>query len=490
MAQHNSPSSSPKETSIPMSVNETGARNGDAEDRALMRKVDRHLLPILTLLYLLSFLDRANIGNAKLDGLTTDIGVTGANYNTALALYFVGYVIWEVPANIVLKRFNPKVWLPTLTLAWGIVSICQGFVKNQAGLFAVRFFLGTAEAGLFPGVIYVFSVYYRRRERHWRVALFFGGAAIAGAFGGILAWAIGKMHGVGGRPGWAWIFILEGILTVIVAVAAYWLVPNWPERASFLTESEKARLIARSKHDSAGVSEEFKWKYVREALADHLVWAYAFLFHGFAFVLYSLSLFLPTIIAGLGYASWEAQLLTVPPYALSAICIGVAAWLASVYNRRAVFIIGSAITGIIGYILLLATHTAGRQYVGVHLACAGVYTGNALLLSWPGENVAPQTKRAVAVAMQISIGDLGAIAGVLIYRPEWSANRFRKPHIISIGYLVFALAVTVWLWAWMERENKRRDKLTTKNEKESVRELDAEEKVDQGDRYIGWRYHT
>ncbi|CEL62758.1 putative transporter C1002,16c OS=Schizosaccharomyces pombe (strain 972 / ATCC 24843) GN=SPAC1002.16c PE=3 SV=1 [Rhizoctonia solani AG-1 IB] len=406
------------------------------------------------------------------------------------ALYFVGYVIWEVPANIVLKRFNPKVWLPTLTLAWGIVSICQGFVKNQAGLFAVRFFLGTAEAGLFPGVIYVFSVYYRRRERHWRVALFFGGAAIAGAFGGILAWAIGKMHGVGGRPGWAWIFILEGILTVIVAVAAYWLVPNWPERASFLTESEKARLIARSKHDSAGVSEEFKWKYVREALADHLVWAYAFLFHGFAFVLYSLSLFLPTIIAGLGYASWEAQLLTVPPYALSAICIGVAAWLASVYNRRAVFIIGSAITGIIGYILLLATHTAGRQYVGVHLACAGVYTGNALLLSWPGENVAPQTKRAVAVAMQISIGDLGAIAGVLIYRPEWSANRFRKPHIISIGYLVFALAVTVWLWAWMERENKRRDKLTTKNEKESVRELDAEEKVDQGDRYIGWRYHT
>ncbi|KAJ1303150.1 hypothetical protein OPQ81_011351 [Rhizoctonia solani] len=466
-----------------LSVADDSFRNSkDAEDRALMRKVDWHLLPILTSLYLLSFLDRANIGNAKLDGLTTDIGVNGANYNTALALYFVGYVLWEVPANIMLKRFNPKFWLPTLTLAWGIVSICQGFVKSQAGLFLVRFFLGTAEAGLFPGVIYVFSVYYRRRERHWRVAVFFGGAAVSGAFGGILAWAIGKMNGVGGRPGWAWIFIIEGLLTVFVALGAYWLVPNWPDRASFLTNEERAKLILRSKHDSAGASEQFKWEYVKHALTDHLVWAYAFLFHGFAFVLYSLSLFLPTIIAGLGYASWEAQLLTVPPYAFSAICIGITAWLASVYNRRAIFIAGSAVIGILGYILLLVTHTAGRQYVGVHLACAGVYTGNALLLSWPGENVAPQTKRAVAVAMQISIGDLGAIAGVLIYRPEWSANKFRKPHIISIGYLAFALAVTAWLWVWMARENKRRDGLMEQNEKEPEMDLTTEEMVDQGDR--------
>ncbi|CUA75441.1 Putative metabolite transport protein NicT [Rhizoctonia solani] len=282
MAPINSAPNLQKGTPSPSMAEERLSNNDDIEDRALMRKVDWHLLPILTLLYLLSFLDRANIGNAKLDGLTMDIGVQGANYNTALALYFVGYVLWEVPANIVLKRFNPKIWLPTLALAWGIVSVCQGFVKNQAGLFAVRFFLGTAEAGLFPGVIYVFSVYYKRRERHWRVAVFLGGAAVSGAFGGILAWAIGKMDGVGGRPGWAWIFILEGLLIVVIAIAAYWLVPNWPDQASFLTQDERVRLIARSKNDSAGTSERFDWKYVIQALSDHLVWAYAFLFHGFA----------------------------------------------------------------------------------------------------------------------------------------------------------------------------------------------------------------
>ncbi|KAG9122129.1 Glycoside hydrolase 2 (Mannanase, beta-galactosidase), partial [Ceratobasidium sp. 392] len=434
MASNNSPPLDRK-PELDSPDNESLRESHDVNDRALLRKIDWHLLPILTLLYLLSFLDRANIGNAKLDGLTTDIHVAGAHYNTALALYFVGYVLWEVPANIVLKKFNPKVWLPTLTLAWGIVSTCQGFITNRAGLelwgprFAIRFFLGTAEAGLFPGVIYVFSVYYRRRERHWRVAVFFGGAAVSGAFGGILAWAISKMRGVGGKPGWAWIFILEGLLTIIVAVISYWIVPDWPERAAFLTPEERARLIERSKYDSAGVTEAFKWKYVVQALGDHLVWGYALLFHGFAFVLYSLSLFLPTIIAGLGYASWEAQLLTVPPYALSAISIGVTVWLASVYNRRAIFIAGAAVIAIIGYILLLATNSAGRQYVGVHFACAGVYTGNALLLSWPGENVASQTKRAVAVAMQISIGDLGVLDSVAVsnFGPALDFDRLREP---------------------------------------------------------------
>lgn len=249
-----------------------------------------------------------------------------------------------------LKRFDPQIWLPTLTLFWGIVSICQGLVTNKAGLFGIRFrgqiihfffkghvpdrsflllVLGVSEAGLFPGVIYLFSVYYRRHERSWRVAIFFGGAALAGAFGGILAYAIGKMHGVGGRTGWQWyepsilsehsgftlwfsrIFILEGILTVAISLLAYFIVPTWSHRAKFvrclhykyckmahivllqLTEAEKKRLFQRLNADSdAALIERFKWVYVRQALTDHLVWAYAFLFHGFAFVLYSLSLFL------------------------------------------------------------------------------------------------------------------------------------------------------------------------------------------------------
>ncbi|KAF7298948.1 hypothetical protein MIND_00842900 [Mycena indigotica] len=491
-------------------------------DDALVRKVDLRLIPILTLLYLLSFLDRTNIGNAKTCMLRLPSALNlwsfyhthrHQSYNTALALYFVAYVLFEVPANvrrlrlnllllsdylkIVLKRFDPQIWLPTLTLVWGIVSICQGLVKNQAGLFGIRFLLGVTEAGLFPGVIYVFSVYYRRRERSMRVSIFFGGAALAGAFGGILAFAIGKMEGVGGRKGWEWIFIIEGVITVAVSLfvlllrpvlqlksdrLAYFIVPTWSHRATFLTEEERARLLARLKTDSdASREEKFEWSFVAQAFKDHLVWGYALLFHGFAFVLYSLSLFLPSIIAGLGFASWEAQLMTVPPNALASLSIWATVWASSRVNLRAPFIIGAALVAIIGYIVVLTGPTPGAQYVGVHFAAAGVYTGNALLLSWPGENVSGQTKRAVAVAMQITIGDIGAIAGVLVYRPDLSAHRFRKPHIIAIGYLLFAILVAAYLFTWMSRENKRRDALDEKEESE-------EEATKLGDRSVKYRY--
>ncbi|KAF7299548.1 hypothetical protein HMN09_00960000 [Mycena chlorophos] len=485
-------------------------------DRALVRKIDFRLIPILTLLYLLSFLDRTNIGNAKLLGLTTDLHVAAPasslhsfkakltrrqQYNTALALYFCSYVIFEVPANIILKRFDPQIWLPTLTLVWGIVSVAQGLVKNQAGLFGIRSLLGATEAGLFPGVIYVFSVYYRRQERSWRVSIFFGGAALAGAFGGILAYGIGKMDGVGGRSGWAWIFIIEGVITVAISLLAYFIVPTWSHRAKFLTEEERSRLLERLKTDSdASREEKFEWAFVRQAFTDPLVWGYALLFHGFAFVLYSLSLFLPTIIAGLGFASWQAQLLTVPPNALAALSIWSTVWVTSKLNLRAPFIIGAAFVAIIGYIVVITAPTAGGQYVGVHLAAAGVYTGNALLLSWPGENVSGQTKRAVAVALQITVGDIGAISGqvsrsslppnpfnaspllsVLVYRPSLAGHRYRKPHLVAIGYLLFAVVVTSYLWFQMSHENKRRDALEDEEERE-------EDSVRLGDRSINYRY--
>ncbi|KAF8798941.1 MFS general substrate transporter [Phlegmacium glaucopus] len=460
------------------------------EDKRLVRKIDFHLIPILTLLYLLSFLDRSNIGNARIIGLTTDLHVSAPAYNTALAMYFVAYVIFEVPANVrpILKRFNPQYWLPSLTLCWGLITIFQGLIRNQAGLLGIRFLLGMTEAGLFPGTIYLFSVYYRRHERSLRVAIFFGGAALAGAFGGILAYVIGKMDGIGGRKGWQWIFILEGILTVVLSLVAYFIVPTWSHKAEFLTPSEKERLFERLNADSdAALIERFEWIYVRQALTDHLVWGYAFLFHGFAFVLYSLSLFLPSIIAQLGFQSWQAQLLTVPPNTLAAISIWTTVWLSSKVNRRAPFIIGAAGVAIIGYIVLLTTKTAGAQYFGVHLANAGVYTGNALLLSWPGENVSAQTKRAVAVAMQITIGDIGAIAGVLIYRPNLSGHQFRKPHIIAIGYLLFSVLVAIYLSTWMNRENKRRDGLLSEGEKIEPSNT-PEERQRLGDRDLHYRY--
>ncbi|GAA6014330.1 hypothetical protein JCM10207_005423 [Rhodosporidiobolus poonsookiae] len=464
------------------------------EERKVVRKVDWALLPGLTFLYLLSFLDRSNIGNAKLFNMLDDIGLASypASYNTSLALYFLGYVLFEIPANIVLKRFNPKIWLPTLTIAWGVTATLQGLIRNEPGFYAARFFMGVAEAGLFPGCIYVFSMFYRRNERHWRVAVFFGGAALAGSAGGILAWGIGHIHG-GGLPNWAWIFVLEGIFTVLVGVTAYWWVPSYPREAKFLTERERAILLARLRADGDSADDEpFSWHGVVQALKDPLVMAYGWLFHGFAFPLYSLSLFLPTIIAQLGYASWKAQLLTIPVYSCAFFGIIFFAWASHRINQRGSLIILNGAIAVVGYVVLMTTHTAGARYTGAFIAVLGIYCANgqrlflsplasslvltALLLSWPSENVSPQTKRATASANQIFVGDIGAIVGVLVYRPNLNANFFRLPHGIAILYTAFGMLVAAVLWLVMRRANQTGNSSRAKNSDE------------RGDRAPGYKF--
>ena len=159
-------------------------------------------------MYLLAFLDRTNIANAAIFGLQKDLKLTGNQYNTALTMFFVPYIAFEIPSNIILKRLKPHVWLSGCMFVFGLVTICQGLVKNWSGLLATRFFLGLAETGMFPGSFYLIGMWYKRSEAQKRYSFFFGSTSLAGAFGGLLASAIGKMNGMRGYLGWRWIFIL------------------------------------------------------------------------------------------------------------------------------------------------------------------------------------------------------------------------------------------------------------------------------------------
>ena len=176
--------------------------------RRLITKIDLRVIPVLSLLYLLAFLDRTNIANAAVFGLQKDLGLTGTQYNTALTIFFVPYVVFEIPSNIILKKLKPHVWLSLCMFGFGLVTICQGLVTNWSGLLATRFFLGLTETGMFPGSFYLIGMWYKRSEAQKRYSFFFGSTSLAGAFGGLLASAIGKMNGMRGYLGWRWIFIL------------------------------------------------------------------------------------------------------------------------------------------------------------------------------------------------------------------------------------------------------------------------------------------
>ncbi|KAK3902152.1 major facilitator superfamily domain-containing protein [Staphylotrichum tortipilum] len=457
--------SKPKDESDPVSGSETDEIDDDGvNEKALLRKIDWRLLPAVGILYLLSFLDRSNVGNARIEGLTDDLHMTGNQYLTGLTLYFIGYVIFEVPCNIILKRTTPRFWLPTLTILWGIVATLMGVVQNLSGFFAARFFLGVSESGLFPGVVYYFSMWYQRRERQFRISLFFGAAALAGSFGGILAYGISHMAGVVWENGWRWIFILEGIATVVVAIGAYWFIHNYPETAEFLSDKERRFIRRRLAADSDATHDErFTWGNVVKALRDPKCWLYGLSFHTMSLPLYTFSLFLPTIIKDLGYKAASAQLLTIPPYAFAFITTIVVATISERIGHRALPLIGSALFAAIGYIILLSNKNPvarpGVSYLGTFFAAGGIYPATALALSWPAINVSGQTKRAVANAMQISIGNLGAVLGTQLYRST-DGPRYFVGHSFALAYLVGEVVVSSVLYFLLKRENKRRDAIT------------------------------
>ncbi|THC97914.1 hypothetical protein EYZ11_002612 [Aspergillus tanneri] len=429
-------------------------------EKALLRKLDLRLLPPLTVLYLLSFLDRSNVGNARLEGLTTDINMTGNQYLTGLTLYFIGYVLFEIPCNIVLKKTTPRIWLPTLTLIWGIVATLLGVVQNYAGYLTSRtgpsetLALGIAESGLFPGVVFYLSMWYKRNERHYRVALFFSAASLAGAFGGILAWV--RRHG-------------EGLVTVVTSVIAYIWVYNYPSTAEFLSKKEREYIQFRLKNDNDSMRDEkFTWSAVADAFKDHK----------------------PTIIKELGYTAAEAQLLSVPPYAVAFIFTVTVAIFSERTQIRAPFIMGSSSLACIGYILLLTDHRPGISYLGTIFAAAGIYPAVAIVLSWPANNVSGQTKRAIANAMQISIGNLGAVLGTQLYRTEMSP-RYYVGHGFSLGYLLANILVVGILWKVLKWENAEKAQV---REREGLQALmgdigDVEDDF-RGDKDPRWIFQT
>jgi len=265
---------------------------------------------------------------------------------------------------------------------------------------------------------------------------------------------------------------------------------NYPDTAKFLSPKERTFIQARLAADSDSTrNEAFTWENVNKALKDPKCWLYGLAFHTMSLPLYTLSLFLPSIITALGYTAANAQLLTIPPYALATILTIASAYFSERYQRRAPFALASTTLAIIGYIILISnknpTKHPGVSYVGTFFAAAGIYPSTALALAWPANNVSGQTKRAVAGAMQISIGNLGAVLGTQLYRPK-TAPRYLLGHGFALGYLVANLVVTGAIWFVLSRENKRRDDTGVKGGFENVGEAETWE----GDDDLRWRFST
>ncbi|OAP60193.1 hypothetical protein AYL99_05195 [Fonsecaea erecta] len=456
------------------------------EEINVRKKTDYVLLPVLCLMLNVAYLDRTNIGNARIQGMEKDLNMKGTDYNIALFMFFIPYLLLDVPANILMRRFRPSRYLGTLMFFWGIVTIGEGVTQSYAGLVVCRVILGALEAGYFPGAIYLLAMYYTRYELHARMNIYYSAALLSTAFGGLLAYAIGHMENVGGYGAWRWIFILEGLLTVIVAIFSFFALPDWPEQAKHLNEKEKAVLLAKLARDTKDyVENKSTMQVLKECLLDPKVYFSAFMYFGTAVTGSSSSYFLPTILKELGWTSLKAQYMSIP--------VWMTAWVASVIvgfgsdwmNHRWAFSVGPLTVAVIGYILLLCQDhiSVGVKYFALFLIITGVWSAITLSLTWLNNNIMGKRRRGVATAILLAVGNCGSILGSNVYLSS-EAPKYPTGYAVSLSSTILCqLAATGFLiYAWYENKQK------ASGARDHLLALPMEEQAALGDKHPEYRY--
>ncbi|KAL4794351.1 histidine phosphatase superfamily [Aspergillus venezuelensis] len=479
-----------KETRVPETDSSSDISAIDAKaEKKLIRKMDYYILPFVVLLYLFSFLDRVNIGNARLYGLEEDLGLEGDQYQVAVSILFVTYCLFEVPSNLVIKKLTPSRYIAAISVIWGIIATLTGIVQGYGGLIACRLLLGVVEAGLFPGLMTYLTMFYSKRELALRTGYLFSSAALAGACGGLLAYGIGFMDGVAGLKGWRWIMIIEGMPTVLIGVATWFLLADDPETAYYLNSEERALVVkCRSRHfGSTASAQKFHWADVKEGAMDWRIYAFCIAQFGVDTMLYGYSTFLPTIINGLGdWSTPEVQALTIPCYALGAIAYLIVAWLSDRTQRRAIFTCIFAAISVVGYGVLISDSGSGVHYFGALLVALGLYVAVGLPLAWLPTTLPRYGKRTFATGLQLTFGNVSGVMSPFLYKTT-EGPRYVRGNAVTLGLVGFAGIVYGLMWVYYEWKNKQRDQGLEDAKIEGMSDEQIEEMGDMSPRFRdGW----
>ncbi|TFY76493.1 hypothetical protein EWM64_g7519 [Hericium alpestre] len=454
-------------------------------ERRLVRKLDMRILPIACLMYLFAYLDRSNLGNARLQGLPRDTlggDPTGKKFDWVNSAFFFSYILCQVPGTILAKLFQPRLWLGSAALGWGICSTLMSTGFNETGLIVCRVGLGVFEACFGPGIPLYFSLFYTRNEVGLRVAYWFGFAAVAGAFGGLIAF--GVQHAELPFSNWRLLFIVEGIPSVLLGLCALVLLPGRPEMSSLFNEDERKLALERA---NRGTSYDNGYminkSHILDTFKDWRVYMAGVIYFGANAALASTSAFLPTIIQTFGFTNARAQLLTVPPYAVCAVVITATSWYSDRLQSRGFFIVVTSAIGGIGYLLLLAVeHNVHVRYFATFCIVAGTYTTIGLVIAWFAHNLGSETKRATGTPMYMAIGQCGSVLGSHLF-PATEGPRYIKGFAVCMALEFLGSVCALILSIHYRYENARKDRVYGKQNVDAT--VDTSELAD---RAPGFRY--
>jgi len=378
------------------------------EQWRVYNKIAWRLMPFLLLLYIISFLDRVNVGFSKLQ-MSADIGLSDAAYGIGAGIFFLGYCLCEIPSNLLLQRYGAKFWIARIMVVWGVISTAMMFVQTPWQFYGMRFLLGVAEAGFYPGIILYLTYWYPARLRSQICAIFFLGIALSGVIGGPLSgWIMNTFSGVHGLAGWQWLFLLEGSPAIVFGVVSYLYLDDSPAKAKWLNGSEKALVVGELEDENrrklaAGVGHKFS-----HAMRDVNVWLLAFANFALLSGVYGVSFWLPQIIKDLGVTDYLTNgVITSIPFAVASVGMVLIGKHSDRAGERKWHTAACGVLGAAGLVLSgFFAHAPIVSLFGLSLAMTGALAGLAVMWALPGTILAGAAA-AAGIALMATVGNLG-----------------------------------------------------------------------------------
>ncbi|KAK5055421.1 hypothetical protein LTR84_013171 [Exophiala bonariae] len=442
-------------------------------ERKTLRKFDLFLLPQIAILIIIGYLDRTNVGNAVIFGFAKDIGLKGKEFNNLVTLFYVTYIVFDIPWVVCIKKYGANRVLGIALMGWSTATLGTGFVRNYHQALACRLLLGVFEAGLLPCMVFIISTIWNKKQQGKRIAVIYCATTISGAFGGLFAYGVQQMGVQHGLEPWRWLFIIEGIISFVLGGLCWVTMPYSAERAWFLTKEQVDLMLLKKQRDLLYKGEdEFKPKHAWAAATDPLVYLVAFSLFSSSLPLLGFGTFLPTIIRGLGYTSIQANYLTIPVYALATGSVALLAWLSDRLHKRAFCLLIVPVPVLIGYSIAIGSSNIGAGYFAMFLCAAGIFPYNCLMLTWISSNLAPDYKRSVGVPLAATIANVSGILSGQIY-PATDAPRYVSGNAVSLGLEAVAFCGVIAIYFLLKWRNRQKEKMLASGVENTGKEGDA-----------------
>ena len=372
-----------------------------------LKVITARLMPLFCLMYLIAYIDRQNVSYAKLE-MADALGMSEAVYGLGASLFFIGYFLFEAPANLILAKVGARVWFTRIMASWGVVTVLLGFTNSPLMFYVLRFLLGVCEAGFFPGVLYVLTLWYPQSHRGRMVGAFMVASAFANAVGALAGGLLLDLDGVLGLQGWQWVFVATGVPAVLLAPYVLWRLPSGPNEARWLTPEQKASVAEDLAGEHADVTHAGadSWR----AMLDRRVLMLAAMYVGFPLAAYGLSYWLPTVVKGFGASNAQNGAINVIPWLIVALALWflprIAARMQQTTRVQSWFIAGPAFVGAVALILSVLVPGNAAKFALLCVAAPAIFCAQPMFWSLP-----PTFLRGAGAAAGIaainSIGNLG-----------------------------------------------------------------------------------